>query len=113
ANLHNAMFGTSPYVQYASYVNWTTYFVASAQSGVDHPPYQSECSTTSCCSDTEAQSDPRFGQFVETAFDGTFCTAQIHRLATVDGSKVLAAASAVPDWDEILVVLNDPVYGGS
>jgi hypothetical protein len=26
---------------------------------------------------------------------------------------VLAAAAAVPDWDEILLIVNDPTYGGS
>ena len=113
ATLHDSMFGMAPYQQYASFVNWTTQFVASPQSGSDHPPYQANCTTTSCCADAEAQGDPLSGTSVDTAFDGTFCTAQIHRLATVSYSTVLAAASANPDWDEIIVLLNDPVYGGS
>lgn len=32
---------------------------------------------------------------------------------TVNNSKVLAAASASPNWDEIIVLVNDPVYGGA
>lgn len=38
-NMRVAMFGFSPYREYASFVNWTSLFTASAQSGADHPPY--------------------------------------------------------------------------
>ena len=112
-NMRVAMFGFSPYREYASFVNWTSLFTASAQSGADHPPYQAGCTTTSCCAETAAQTDPRANTFVDTAFDGRFCTSQIHRLVTVNNSKVLAAASASPNWDEIIVLVNDPVYGGA
>jgi len=112
-NMRVAMFGFSPYREYASFVNWTSLFTASAQSGADHPPYQAGCTTTSCCAETAAQTDPRANTFVNTAFDGRFCTSQIHRLVTVNNSKVLAAASASPNWDEIIVLVNDPVYGGA
>jgi hypothetical protein len=115
-NLRLAMFDFTPYKEYANFVNWQTVFTASAQSGADHPPYQAGCTSTSCCADTAAQSDPRAagaGIFVNTAFDGKFCTSQIHRLVTINSSKVLAAASAYPDYDQLVVLLNDPVYGGS
>jgi IgA Peptidase M64 len=115
-NLRVAMFNYTPYKEYASLVNWTTAFTPSQQSGVDHPPYQAGCTSTSCCADSAAQSDPRAagaGVFVNTAFDGKFCTSQIHRLVTINSSKVYAAASAYPDWDQLVVLLNDPVYGGS
>ena len=111
--LRDAFFAVTPYKEYRSFVNWTTAFVASNQSGVDHPPYQSGCTTSSCCADTDAQADPLAGQFVTSVFNGRFCTSQIHRLVTVDQSLVLATAAAYPDWDKILVVANDPVYGGS
>lgn len=113
ASFENQFFAVTPYLEYKSFVNWATLFVASSQSGVDHPPYQAGCTTSSCCADSGAQTDPRAGQFVNTAFDGKFCDWQIHRLLTVNDSKVLAAAAAYPDWDEILVVANDTVYGGS
>jgi len=115
-NLRVAMFDYVPYKQYANLVNWTTTFNASTQSGVDHPPYQAGCTSTSCCADTAAQSDPKAagaGTFVTTAFDGKFCTSQIHRLVTISSSKIYAAASAFPDWDQLVVLLNDAVYGGS
>lgn len=104
----------TPFKEYANFTNWQNLFVASSQSGADHPSYQAGCTQEgTCCADADAQNDPRAGTSVDTAFDGRFCTAQIHRLVTVDTAKVLAAASASPNWDEILVVVNDPVYGGS
>lgn len=115
-NLRVSMFNYSPYKQYANMVNWTTTFTASAQSGADHPPYQAGCTTSSCCADTAAQSDPKAagaGIFVNTAFDGKFCTSQIHRLVTINSSKIYAAASAFPNWDQLVVIMNDAVYGGS
>jgi|GEM_PF-2906361 len=115
-SLRVAMFDYVPYKQYASMVNWTTTFNASAQSGSDHPPFLAGCTSTSCCADTAAQSDPKAagaGIFVNTAFDGKFCTSQIHRLVTISSSKIYAAAAAFPGWDQLVVLLNDSVYGGS
>ncbi|MGH8499918.1 MAG: M64 family metallopeptidase, partial [Methylococcales bacterium] len=115
-NLRVAMFDYVPYKQYANFVNWTTAFIASTQSGSDHPPYQAGCTTSSCCADTAAQSDPKAagaGIFVNTAFDAKFCTSQIHRLVTINSSKVYAAASAFPDWDQLVVIVNESTYGGS
>lgn len=114
--LRVAMFDYVPYKQYANMVNWTTTFNASVQSGSDHPPFLAGCTSTTCCADTAAQSDPKAagaGIFVSTAFDGKFCTSQIHRLVTINSSKIYAAASAFPGWDQLVVLLNDSVYGGS
>jgi len=115
ATTANGFFSISPYAEYANYVNVHTLFTASSQSGADHPPYSASCSAgdPTCCGDPEMQSDPLAGTFVNTAFGATYCTWNIHRLLTVDTSAVLAAAAAVPDWDEILVIVNDPTYGGS
>ncbi|MCK7592274.1 M64 family metallopeptidase [Pseudomarimonas salicorniae] len=107
------MFDTSPQNEYRALVNVARLFTASNQSGADHPPYQAGCSSSLCCSDSGAQRDPRAGQFRDTAFDARFCTAQIHRLLSVSYSKVLTAAAAVPGWDKIAVLVNDPVYGGA
>lgn len=113
AALKTALFNVSPYKDYQNFVNWQTGFVASSQSGADHPAYQAGCTGTTCCADTAARSDPRAGIFVNTALDATFCTSQIHRLLTTRSSKVMAAAAGFPDWDKILVTVNDPVYGGA
>lgn len=111
--LHDSFFGLTPYHDYQSFVNWTTGFSASSQSGADHPPYQAGCTSASCCSDPSANGDPLGGQYVNTAFNATFCTSQIQRLVTVDQSLVLTAAAAYPGWDKIFVVVNDVTYGGS
>lgn len=113
AALKTALFNVSPYKDYQSFANWQAGFVASSQSGADHPPYQAGCTGTACCADTAARTDPRAGIFVSTALDATFCTSQIHRLLTTRSSKVMAAAAGFPDWDKILVTVNDPVYGGA
>ena len=107
-------FATTPYLEYANFVNVSSLFVASTESGADHPPYDALCpGGPSCCADPDAITDPFAGTYVDTAFGARFCEANIHRLLVVDTSAILAAASAVPDWDTILVAVNDPVYGGS
>lgn len=111
--LQAAMFGITPYKDYANFVNWQPGFVASAQSGADHPTYQAGCTTSSCCADITMQSDPRNGTFVNTALDSTYCVSQIHRTLYANSSKVFAAAAGFPDWDKILVIVNDPTYGGA
>jgi hypothetical protein len=115
ANVVSTFFSITPYSEYRNYVNVSTLFTASTQSGADHPPYLAQCSgdNVACCSDPEALGDPLSGTYRTTAFDARFCTLMVHRLLVVDTSKVLAAASAVPDWDEIFVLVNDATYGGS
>jgi hypothetical protein len=113
AAVEGEFLAVTPYKEYAELVNLTRLFTASAQSGADHPPYQAGCSSANCCADTAAQTDPRRGVFVDTAFDATFCAFQVHRLLTISTSKVLAAAAAAPNWDKAIVLVNDPVYGGS
>lgn len=114
-NLANVFFDITPYNEYRNYVNVTSFFVASAEAGADQPPYDPTCTEyarlQTCCSDPS--SSGQGSVFVATAFDGTFCSYNIQRLATIDTAKVYAAAAAVPDWDEIMVLLNDPTYGGS
>jgi hypothetical protein len=109
-------FSISPLAEYENYYNLYMVAAASTQSGSDHPPYNPSCGYTDplCCGDPAMQSDPLQGQMVNTAFDSRFCAYYIHRLLVADDSKVYAAAgAAVPDWDEILLIVNDPTYGGS
>jgi hypothetical protein len=116
ANAIAAFFGITPYAEYANFVNTYAVFTPSPQSGADHPPYNAACGQThspSCCADGDALSDPNAGTFVTTALDATFCSYNIHRLLVVDEPKAFAAAAAVPDWDVVLVVVNDDTYGGS
>jgi IgA Peptidase M64 len=116
ANLVSNFFSIAPYGTYRNFVNTATLFTASTQSGADHPPFNASCASTpfpSCCADPTAQTDTKSGTFVTTAFDATFCSSNIHRLMIVDAAKVLAAAAASPDWDHIVVIVNDTTYGGS
>jgi hypothetical protein len=111
----DGMFSISPYSDYRNYVNATALFTPSLEAGADQPPYLAGCTEysfeQSCCGDASASSlTPRF---VSTAFDATFCTLNIQRLLTVDGAKIFTAAATVPDWDQIIVIVNSPVYGGS
>jgi len=115
AALASGFFSFTPYSDYENYVNTTTLFTASSQSGADHPPYNAACvaDDPSCCADSTAVGDPLAGTYVNTAFDARFCSYNIHRLLVADDAKVLAAASAVPDWDAVFLVVNDTTYGGS
>lgn len=106
----------TPYKEYQAFVNVGTLFTASTQSGADHPTYNASCASASmptCCADATMQTDPLRGTFVDTAFDATYCSSNIHRLLVVNRAKVLTAAGAFPDWDMILVIVNDTTYGGS
>jgi PKD repeat protein len=116
ANVFATFFNMTPYKEYASYVNTATLFTASAQSGADHPPYSASCASVqlpTCCADPTMNTDPLRGTFVNTAFDATYCSFNTHRNLGINNSKVMTAAAAAPDWDKILVVVNDATYGGS
>ncbi len=109
-------FSISPLLEYANYYNLYLLMAASNQSGSDHPPYVDGCGyyDPTCCGDPAMLSDPLQGQMVDTAFDSRFCANWIHRLLVADEGKVMAAVgSAIPEWDQILVIVNDQTYGGS
>lgn len=89
----------SPYSDFSQLINVNWLFVPSGQSGADKP----------YCAETPGE--PVVA--VDTAFDGTFCTYGIRRLVTVNSGKVLSAAASVPDWDKLMVLVNDAEYGGS
>ncbi|MBI3715351.1 MAG: hypothetical protein HY255_05105 [Betaproteobacteria bacterium] len=97
--LANAFLSISPYADFRHLINVSWLFVPSNESGADKPD----------CAETPGQPVVT----VDTAFDATFCAGGIRRLVTVSGSKVLTAAAAVPDWDKIMVLVNDSEYGGS
>jgi len=109
------LLAATPYSEYSNYIRVHKLFTASTQSGTDHPPYVSGCpaSDDTCCADTSALSDPLAGQFVDTAFDSHFCENNLHRLLVADLAAVYSAAAAVPEWDQILLIVNDTTYGGS
>lgn len=89
----------SPYKEYRGMVNVSGLFLASAQAGASKP----------ACAETPAE--PAVS--VNTALGASFCAYGSRRLVTVDSVKAYAAAAAVPDWDKLLVLVNDSEYGGS
>lgn len=97
-NLANTFLNIAPYATFKHLINVHWLFVPSNQSGADKPP-GSDCSGTVV--------------LVDTAFDGKFCTNSIRRLVTVSNTKINTAATAVPIWDSILVLVNDSEYGGA
>jgi len=89
----------SPYKEYRGMVNVSGLFLASAQAGASKPT----------CAETPAE--PAVS--ANTALGASFCSYGSRRLVTVDTVKAYAAAAAVPDWDKLLVLVNDSEYGGS
>ena len=91
----HGVFAQGPFDEYQRYFNVHRVDVTSTQSGADHPESQ---------------------VFVDTAFDATYNCAGIQRLICVDVSKVNAVLSqSVPvnSRDLVVVLVNDPAYGGS
>ncbi|GAA3826855.1 M64 family metallopeptidase [Nocardioides panacisoli] len=111
----DGIFDVQPYKSYRDFVNVVGVFAPSAQQGADQPAYSSSCVDRSvapaCCPDADA---PATSTFVTTRYDSTFCSFGIQRLlvpANVDA--VYADAAAYPDWDQLMVVVDDGTYGGS
>lgn len=91
----NFMFNTvSPFNEYITYFNIYKVNVISQESGSSHLEY-----------------DPPL--YRNTALGTYYGCAEIDRLICADRESVLNAAQSVPWYDEIAVLVNDPVYGGS
>lgn len=119
-NLIDGLFGISPYSRYKKYFNVYALFEPSTESGVDQPPYTAECVQNgshplSCCPIAPYNSEIMSGVHRDTRYDTTYCWGGIARLmVAADNGAIIADADAgLPDWDEIFLVANDTVYGGS
>ncbi|HYJ03671.1 MAG TPA: M64 family metallopeptidase [Chthoniobacterales bacterium] len=100
----NGFLNSEPYKEYAPYINVFTIAIASEHSGSDHPS---------------------LGQFKNTYFNSTYDSFGQERLLTIppndlDGSfangqgKVDALlAQFIPEYDLVLMIVNDTAYGGS
>jgi hypothetical protein len=89
------MFAQSPFQTYRPYFNVRYVDVVSPQSGADHP---------------------EIGAAANTALNSTYNCAEIQRLICVDTSAVedVLLRSVGPDQRDVVIVLvNDPEYGGS
>ena len=93
----NGIFMQQPFAEYQRYFNVHRVEVISSESGADHPERYPAV-------------------FKNTAFDATYNCSGIQRLICVNTSEVLTVASNVlspAQRDIILVIVNDPEYGGS
>ena len=88
----NEFFSTLPWSEYKNFINIYRIDVISDESGADHPSGN---------------------VYVDTALDATYDTFGISRLLTVNDAKAFDIASSVPFFDAVMVVVNDPQYGGS
>jgi IgA peptidase M64/uncharacterized protein DUF4214 len=89
------MFQQEPLKEYQRFFNVHRIDVVSAESGSDHP---------------------ELGTFRNTAFDSAYNCAGIQRLICANTSKAATVASnslAPAQIDLIILIVNDPVYGGS
>jgi len=90
----NYLLTVEPYRSYQPYFNVFSISAASLESGADHP---------------------ETGTYKDTYFNSTFDSYGIVRLLTVqDSSRVYNLCNQfVPDYDIIIVIVNDSTYGGS
>ncbi|MCK6618878.1 MAG: T9SS type A sorting domain-containing protein [Calditrichaceae bacterium] len=89
------LFSTSPYDEYQSYFNVHLIYVISAERGADHP-----------------EANPPV--YRNTALGAYYNCYNTPRLICLDEDTVYAIANAtLPFYDKIIVLVNDPVYGGA
>ena len=93
----NSLFATPPFDTFRTAFNIYRIDVGSTDSGADDP--------LACGGSGAAPS---------TYFDASFCNNGIYRLLEVNVNTVLDVVNAeVPQWHQILVIVNSIIYGGS
>jgi len=95
--LFQGVFAEEPFDEYVGYINVHRIDVTSNESGVDHPERSPPVS-------------------VDTALDATYNCSGIQRVICVNISHVntiLLSSLAADERDVVLVLVNDPEYGGS
>jgi IgA Peptidase M64 len=91
------LFATPPFDVLRSAFNVHRVDVASTDSGADDP---------AACGGS--------GATPATYFDASFCNAGIRRLLLVNTPTVMSVVNAqVPEWSQIIVIVNSPVWGGA
>jgi len=101
-----SFFNTIPYKEYKNYVNFILVKVISKQSGASHPKNSSD---NDCGSQPAATVDNYFG----SSFDcggGNY-----HRLLCTTKDNLIPGvmASNWPTYDQVLIIVNTPYYGGA
>lgn len=92
----NKLLDTQPFKEYGSYFNAFAISVASKESGSDHPSRN---------------------LFRDTFFNSTYDSFGIQRLVTISGGGQGRVDSLLqllmPEYDIVIMIVNDPEYGGS
>ncbi|TYC14159.1 T9SS type A sorting domain-containing protein [Bizionia gelidisalsuginis] len=97
------IFNQTPFKEYKNFFNVYAIKVASNESGADHP---------GTATDVTEPYHPI--QMVDTYFDSTFDSYNVHRLLTCNNLLVSQVVFAnIPSYDQIVVLTNSPHYGGS
>ena len=104
-NLSNYLFSLSPFSEYRNYFNVFSIRVPSAQSGANHPGTASD----------EGASGGQPVVSVTTYFNSTFDVSSIHRLLVPQNFSAINSVlmNNFPLYDQKIVLVNSPYYGGS
>ena len=100
----NYLFSISPFLEYKNYFNVFSIRVPSVESGADHPGTATDVS------------EPAHPLLVaDTYFNSTFDRSSIHRLLVAANTSAInsVVASNFPQFDQKLILVNSPYYGGS
>lgn len=91
-----AFFSAEPYDRYSQFFNVFALFVASPESGADHPSRN---------------------EYRDTAFGAFYDCGGTQRLICLSGAGQIALYARVrellPEYDQVLALVNDPEYGGA
>jgi len=104
ANFTSAFFNEIPYSNYKNYFNVFIIKVPSNESGASHPGTATD------------EDEPVFPVInVDNYFGSTFDSYGIHRLLVATKTLVISnvLASNFPKYDQVLILVSSPYYGGS
>jgi hypothetical protein len=104
-NFTTAFFTEIPFTNYKKYFNVIIVKVPSNQSGASHPGTATDV--------PEPPGQPIIA--VDNYFGSTFDFAGIHRLLVATKNTVISnvLATNFPNYDQVLILVNSPYYGGS
>ncbi|MFD2551832.1 M64 family metallopeptidase [Bizionia sediminis] len=103
-NFSDAMFSQSPFAEYTNYFNVHIIQVISNESGASHP----QTTTDAGCADVPVH-------VVDNFFGSAYDSFGSHRLLYTPNSSLISQVLATnfPEYDQALILVNAPYYGGS
>lgn len=99
-----ALMETTPFLEYDTFFNGVAVFVPSEETGANHPGTATDVS------------EPVFPvAVVNNRFGSRFDVGNIHRLLVPSkgGAILTALAEHFPQYDQVIILVNTPYYGGS